>query len=43
MVRSYVENELKALGYRVIVTQTGRRHSRCCAGPAKSTCCSPMS
>ena len=43
MVRAYVESELKALGYRVIVTAMRRRHSISCAGRIKSNCCSRMS
>ena len=44
MVRAYVENELKALGYRVIVTPQRAGGTRGVARiRRKSTCCSPMS
>ena len=43
MVRAYVESELKALGYRVIVTRNAPAALEICAGPRKSICCSRMS
>ena len=44
MVRGYVESELKALGYRVIVTRERARGTRDIARPREqSTFCSPMS
>jgi hypothetical protein len=43
IVRGYVEGELKALGYRVIVTSSAPRRSIYCAGLRTSTFYSPMS
>ena len=43
MVRSYVESELKALGYRVIVTRNAPAALAILRGPEKITFCSRMS
>ena len=43
LVRAHVDNELKALGYRVIVTPNGPAALEVLRGSGQSTCCSPMS